>query len=59
MLIQHKIILCNSQQIPEIDDSTDQLMITSQPYPLIKTWDAKLQDYAVNLHLLARIKSQR
>jgi DNA modification methylase len=39
MQIQHKIILANSQQMPELPDSSIQLMVTSPPYPMIKMWD--------------------
>ncbi len=40
MLTQHKIILGNSQQMPELADGSVQLMVTSPPYPMIKMWDA-------------------
>ncbi|MGD0406402.1 MAG: hypothetical protein ABSB10_07115 [Candidatus Bathyarchaeia archaeon] len=40
MLTQHKIILGNSQQMPELADGCVQLMVTSPPYPMIKMWDA-------------------
>jgi site-specific DNA-methyltransferase (cytosine-N4-specific) len=33
------IILGNSQQMPELADSTVHLMVTSPPYPMIKMWD--------------------
>jgi modification methylase len=36
---QHKIIIGNSQKIPEIDDAAIHLMVTSPPYPMIKMWD--------------------
>jgi DNA modification methylase len=36
---EHKIIIGNSQQMPEIADSTVHLMVTSPPYPMIKMWD--------------------
>jgi site-specific DNA-methyltransferase (cytosine-N4-specific) len=35
------IILGNSQQMPELIDSSIQLMITSPPYPMIKMWDTQ------------------
>jgi DNA modification methylase len=35
----HKIVLANSQQMPELPDSSIQLMVTSPPYPMIKMWD--------------------
>jgi len=41
MLTKNKIILGNSQQMPEIEDSTIHLMVTSPPYPMIKMWDAQ------------------
>ena len=36
---EHKIILGNSQQMPELADSSIHLMVTSPPYPMIKMWD--------------------
>ncbi|MGA2386303.1 MAG: site-specific DNA-methyltransferase [Candidatus Bathyarchaeia archaeon] len=35
----HKIILGNSQQMPELADGSVHLMVTSPPYPMIKMWD--------------------
>jgi DNA modification methylase len=35
----HKIILGNSQQMPELSDTTVHLIVTSPPYPMIKMWD--------------------
>jgi DNA modification methylase len=40
MQTEHKIILGNSQQMPELADSSVHLMVTSPPYPMIKMWDA-------------------
>ena len=39
MLTQHKIIIGNSQQMPELADGSVQLMVTSPPYPMIQMWD--------------------
>lgn len=39
MLTQHRIIFGNSQQMPELEDGTVQLMVTSPPYPMIQMWD--------------------
>ncbi len=39
MQTAHKIILGNSQQMPELADSSVHLMVTSPPYPMIKMWD--------------------
>jgi len=39
MQTEHKIILGNSQQMPELADSSVHLMVTSPPYPMIKMWD--------------------
>ncbi len=39
MLTEHKIILGNSQQMLELQDSSVHLMVTSPPYPMIKMWD--------------------
>jgi DNA modification methylase len=36
---KHRIILGNSQQMPELADSTVHLMVTSPPYPMIEMWD--------------------
>lgn len=44
MQTQHKIILGNSQQMPEIADSSIQLMITSPPYPMIEMWDTQFEE---------------
>ena len=35
----HKIILGNSQTMPELADGSVQLMVTSPPYPMIQMWD--------------------
>jgi site-specific DNA-methyltransferase (cytosine-N4-specific) len=40
MQTEHKIIIGNSQKMPELSDSTVHLMVTSPPYPMIKMWDA-------------------
>jgi site-specific DNA-methyltransferase (cytosine-N4-specific) len=39
MHTQHKIVLGDSQQMPELADGSVQLMVTSPPYPMIKMWD--------------------
>jgi len=39
MLTLHRIIIGNSQQMPELADSSVQLMVTSPPYPMIQMWD--------------------
>jgi len=36
---EHKVILGNSQRMPELADSSVHLMVTSPPYPMIKMWD--------------------
>jgi DNA modification methylase len=41
MQTEHTIILGNSQQMPELNDSSIHLMVTSPPYPMIKMWDAQ------------------
>jgi DNA modification methylase len=38
-LTAHKVILGNSQQMPEIADCSVHLMVTSPPYPMIQMWD--------------------
>jgi len=40
MQTEHKVILGNSQRMPELTDSSVHLMVTSPPYPMIKMWDA-------------------
>lgn len=39
MQTQHRIILGNSQQMPELAGGSAQLMVTSPPYPMIQMWD--------------------
>jgi site-specific DNA-methyltransferase (cytosine-N4-specific) len=39
MHTEHKIIIGNSQQMPELADSSIHLMVTSPPYPMIQMWD--------------------
>jgi len=39
MHTEHKIILGNSQQMPELANDSVQLVVTSPPYPMIKMWD--------------------
>ncbi len=39
MQTKHKIIIANSQKMPEIAGSSIHLMVTSPPYPMIKMWD--------------------
>ncbi|MBN1358799.1 site-specific DNA-methyltransferase [Candidatus Bathyarchaeota archaeon] len=41
MQTEHTIIIANSQQMPEIADSSIHLMVTSPPYPMIKMWDTQ------------------
>jgi len=39
MPTEHRIIIGNSQQMPEIPDASIQLIVTSPPYPMIPMWD--------------------
>jgi len=39
MQTEHKIIIGNSQQMPELADASVHLMVTSPPYPMIQMWD--------------------
>jgi site-specific DNA-methyltransferase (cytosine-N4-specific) len=41
---QHQIIFGNSQQMPELADSSVHLMVTSPPYPMIQMWDKLFKD---------------
>lgn len=36
---QHTIVFGNSQQMPELADSSVHLMVTSPPYPMVQMWD--------------------
>ena len=40
MHTEHKIIIGNSQTMPELQDGSIQLMVTSPPYPMIQMWDS-------------------
>ena len=44
MQTEHKIILGNSQTMPELQDGSVQLMVTSPPYPMIQMWDDLFAD---------------
>ncbi len=44
MHTEHKIILGNSQTMPELKDGSIQLMVTSPPYPMIQMWDNLFSD---------------
>jgi len=39
MATEHRIIIGNSQRMPELADASVHLMVTSPPYPMIKMWD--------------------
>ena len=39
MQTEHRIVIGNSQRMPELADSSVDLMVTSPPYPMIKMWD--------------------
>ncbi len=39
MHTEHKIVIGNSQQMPELADGSVHLMVTSPPYPMIQMWD--------------------
>jgi len=41
---QHKIIIGNSQKMPEIPDCSIHLMVTSPPYPMIQMWDHQFSE---------------
>ncbi len=36
---EHKIVFGNSQLMPELENESIHLMVTSPPYPMIKMWD--------------------
>lgn len=39
MQTEHRIIIGNSQRMPELADDSVHLMVTSPPYPMIRMWD--------------------
>jgi modification methylase len=39
MQTEHKIILGNSQHMPELAEGSIHLVVTSPPYPMVKMWD--------------------
>jgi DNA modification methylase len=39
MNLRHRIIIGTSQKMPELEDGSVQLMVTSPPYPMIAMWD--------------------
>ena len=44
MQTEHTIFIANSQQMPELADSSIHLMVTSPPYPMIKMWDSQFAE---------------
>ena len=42
MQTKHRIIIGDSQQMPELTDASVHLVVTSPPYPMIKMWDGQL-----------------
>lgn len=43
MPTQHRVIIGNSQIMPEIESGSVQLMVTSPPYPMIAMWDEQFK----------------
>jgi DNA modification methylase len=43
MQTEHRIIIADSQHMPELPDGSVHLMITSPPYPMIKMWDTQFE----------------
>src|SRR3990172_6410384 len=41
MQTEHRIIIGNSHQMPELADASVHLMVTSPPYPMIRMWDGQ------------------
>ena len=41
---RHKIVIGNSQRMPEIPDASIHLMVTSPPYPMIQMWDTQFSE---------------
>ncbi len=44
MQTEHRVIIGNSQQMPELADCSVHLMVTSPPYPMIKMWDDQFSE---------------
>jgi DNA modification methylase len=44
MQTEHRIIIGNSQQMPELSDCSVHLMVTSPPYPMIRMWDDQFRE---------------
>ena len=40
----HRIIIANSQTMPEVNDASVHLMVTSPPYPMLQMWDRQFCD---------------
>jgi DNA modification methylase len=57
MQTEHRVIIGNSQQMPELADSSVHLMVTSPPYPMIKMWDEIQQDGSENRRVVERAGS--
>ena len=45
----HRIVLGNSQQMPELSDCSVHLMLTSPPYPMIQMWDKLFAELDPNI----------
>ena len=43
MPTHHRVIIGNSQKMPEIESGSVQLMVTSPPYPMIAMWDEQFK----------------
>jgi DNA modification methylase len=60
VLTQHRIILGNSQHMPELQDGSVQLMVTSPPYPMIKMWDSLFAKSDAKIaNLLQKLEAER
>jgi site-specific DNA-methyltransferase (cytosine-N4-specific) len=44
MQSKHKVVIGNSQQMPELADGSVHLMVTSPPYPMIQMWDSQFAE---------------
>ncbi len=42
---KHQVIIGDSRRMPEIEDGSVQLMVTSPPYPMIEMWDEQFRKF--------------
>ena len=52
MQTTHRVIIGNSQTMPELADCSVHLMVTSPPYPMIRMWDTQFSKADPNIEAL-------